>query len=107
VREKSAVDVAAMQARDEPFLLLDVREPAEWEAARIEGARLVPLGQLEGRLAEIEDWKQRRVVVHCRSGARSAKAAKLLQEHGFADVWNLAGGIQAWSLTVDPRVPRT
>jgi len=107
VREKSAVDVAAMQARGEPFLLLDVREPAEWEAARIEGARLVPLGQLEGRLGELEEWKQRRVVVHCRSGARSAKAAKLLQQRGFADVWNLAGGIQAWSLTVDPRVPRT
>ena len=107
VREKSAVDVAAMQARGEPFLLLDVREPAEWEAARIEGARLVPLGQLAERLAELEEWKQGRVVVHCRSGARSAKAAKLLQQHGFADVWNLAGGIQAWSLTVDPRVPRT
>lgn len=107
VREKSAVDVAAMRAAGEPFLLLDVREPAEWEAARIEGARLVPLGELAARLGEIEDWKTSRVVVHCRSGARSAKAAKLLQEHGFGDVWNLAGGIQAWSLTVDPRVPRT
>jgi adenylyltransferase/sulfurtransferase len=107
VREKSAVDVAAMQARGEEFLLLDVREPAEWEAARIEGARLVPLGQLEGRLGELADWRQRRVVVHCRSGARSAKAVKLLHQHGFADAWNLAGGIQAWSLTVDPRVPRT
>jgi len=107
LREKSAVDVAAMQARGEAFLLLDVREPAEWEAARIEGARLVPLGQLEARLGELGEWRQRRVVVHCRSGARSARAAKLLQEHGFADVWNLAGGIQAWSLTVDPRVPRT
>jgi adenylyltransferase/sulfurtransferase len=107
VREKSAVDVAAMLAAGEPFLLLDVREPAEWEAARIEGARLVPLGELEARLGELDDWKARRVVVHCRSGARSAKAVKLLQQHGFADVWNLAGGIQAWSLTVDPRVPRT
>jgi adenylyltransferase/sulfurtransferase len=107
VREKSAVDVAAMRAAGEPFLLLDVREPAEWEAARIEGALLVPLGELAARLGELEDWKTRRVVVHCRSGARSAKAAKLLQQHGFGDVWNLAGGIQAWSLTVDPRVPRT
>lgn len=107
VREKSAVDLAAMRAAGEPFLLLDVREPAEWEAARIEGALLVPLGELEGRLGELEDWKARRVVVHCRSGARSARAAKLLQQRGFGDVWNLAGGIEAWSLTVDPRVPRT
>ena len=107
VREKSAVDVAAMQARGEPFLLLDVREPAEWEAARIEGARLVPLGELAVRVGELAAWRQKRVVVHCRSGARSAKAAKLLQEQGFDDVWNLTGGIQAWSLTVDPRVPRT
>ena len=107
VREKSAVDVAAMRARGEPFLLLDVREPAEWEAARIEGARLVPLGELASRIGELEAWRTKRVVVHCRSGARSAKAARLLQARGFDDVWNLAGGIQAWSLTVDPRVPRT
>ena len=105
VRERSAVEVAAMQARGEPFLLLDVREPDEWEAAHIEGARLVPLGQLEARLAELSDWRERRVVVHCRSGARSARAVRLLQRHGFRDVWNMAGGIQAWSLTVDPRVP--
>lgn len=107
VREKSAVDVAAMQARGEPFLLLDVREQEEWDAARIEGARLVPLGELAARLGELADWRQARVVVHCRSGARSAKAVKLLQERGFADAWNMAGGIQAWALTVDPRVPRT
>jgi adenylyltransferase/sulfurtransferase len=107
VREKSAVEVAALRARGDEHLLLDVREPAEWEAARIEGARLVPLGELPARLGELEDWRHRRVVVHCRSGARSAKAVKLLQQHGFTDVWNLAGGIQAWSLTVDPRVPRT
>jgi molybdopterin/thiamine biosynthesis adenylyltransferase/rhodanese-related sulfurtransferase len=106
VRERSAVEVAAMQARGEPFLLLDVREPDEWEAAHIEGARLVPLGQLEARLGELADWRERRVVVHCRSGARSARAARLLQRLGFRDVWSMAGGIQAWSLTVDPRVPR-
>jgi molybdopterin/thiamine biosynthesis adenylyltransferase/rhodanese-related sulfurtransferase len=104
-REKSAVEVAAMRARGERFLLLDVREPAEFEQARIEGARLVPLGELPGRLAELEDWRAGTVVVHCRSGARSAKACRVLAEHGFGDVWNLAGGIRAWSLTVDPRVP--
>jgi molybdopterin/thiamine biosynthesis adenylyltransferase/rhodanese-related sulfurtransferase len=104
-REKSAVEVAAMRARGEPFLLLDVRESAEFERARIEGAHLVPLGELPGRLAELEDWRAGTVVVHCRSGARSAKACRVLAEHGFGDVWSLAGGIRAWSLTVDPRVP--
>lgn len=107
LRERSAAQVAAMRARGEAFLLLDVREPDEWKAAHIEGARLVPLGALRSRLGELSDWKDRPVVVHCRSGARSAQACQLLLEHGFADVWNLAGGIQAWSLTVDPEVPRT
>ena len=106
VREKSATDVAAMQARGEPFLLLDVREPREFETARIEGSRLVPLGALEGRLGELAEWRDRPIVVHCKSGARSARACKLLASAGFADVWNLAGGIEAWSLTVDAAVPR-
>jgi len=95
-----------MRARDESFLLLDVREPAEYERARIEGAELVPLGQLEARLDALAPWRERPVVVHCWTGGRSARACRLLQQHGFADVWNLAGGIDAWSLTVDPAVPR-
>jgi adenylyltransferase/sulfurtransferase len=105
VPERSAVEVAAMRARGDRFLLLDVREPAEHERARIEGARLVPLGQLEARLGELTPWKDGTVVVHCKSGARSARACRLLHRHGFGDVWSLAGGIQAWSLTVDPDVP--
>jgi adenylyltransferase/sulfurtransferase len=104
LREKSAVEVAALRARGEDFLLLDVREPEEHERARIDGARLIPLGELPIRLAELATWKDRTVVVHCRSGGRSARACRLLEEQGFADVWNLTGGIDAWSLTVDPRV---
>jgi adenylyltransferase/sulfurtransferase len=107
LRERSAAEVAAMRARGESFLLLDVREPHEYEVARIEGAQLVPLATVAARAAEFAAWKQRPVVVHCRSGARSAKACKILAEQGFTDVWNLAGGIQSWSLTVDPEVPRT
>jgi adenylyltransferase/sulfurtransferase len=88
------------------YLLLDVREPAEHEKARIEGARLLPLGELPERLAELEAWRERPVVVHCHRGGRSARAARLLRERGFRDVANLSGGIEAWSLTVDPTVPR-
>ena len=106
VREKSAAEVAAMRRRGERFLLLDVREPHEWATARIEGAELLPLGSLESRLADFAEWKDRRVVVHCHKGGRSAKACKTLAAAGFQDVWNLAGGIDAWSLTVDAEVPR-
>jgi sulfur-carrier protein adenylyltransferase/sulfurtransferase len=106
VREKSATEVAAMRARGDAFLLLDVREPHEWETARLDGAELLPLGTLTSRLREIDEWKERRVVVHCHKGGRSAKACKTLAAAGFRDVWNLAGGIDAWSLTVDPEVPR-
>jgi adenylyltransferase/sulfurtransferase len=56
------------------FLLLDVREPREYEIARIPGSRLIPLGDLPGRLGEIEPWRDREVVIHCKSGARSRKA---------------------------------
>jgi adenylyltransferase/sulfurtransferase len=104
--ELSAAELAALQARGEPLLLLDVRQPEEWQRARIEGARLLPLGELEARLVELSDWKERRVIVHCHHGGRSAAACKILAAAGFTDVSNLVGGIDAWSLTVDPAVPR-
>jgi len=83
-----------------------VRQPEEWRRARIEGARLLPLGELEARLAELSDWKERRVIAQCHHGGRSAAACKILTAAGFTDVSNLVGGIDAWSLTVDPAVPR-
>jgi len=106
VREKSAAEVAAMRARGERFLLLDVREPSEFERARIEGAELLPLGRLEGELGRLAAWQDDTVVVHCHKGGRSARAARVLAEHGFRQVWSLSGGIEAWSLTVDPTVAR-
>ncbi len=106
VREVAPQEVQALRQRGEDFLLLDVREPLEAETARIEGARLVPLGQLEQRVGELADWKPRHVVVHCHFGGRSARACELLQRHGFENVENLAGGIDAWSQAVDPSVPR-
>jgi rhodanese-related sulfurtransferase len=105
-REVSAAEVDARRRRGDPLLLLDVREPAEFAKARIEGAKLLPLGELAGRLGEIEGWKERPVVVHCHHGGRSARAAQELVRAGFRDVANLSGGIEAWSLTVDPSVPR-
>jgi adenylyltransferase/sulfurtransferase len=104
--ECSAADVKAMRDRGERFLLLDVREADEYATAHIEGSLLVPLGELEARLDELAEWKGGRVVAHCHLGGRSARACRLLSSHGFARVENLAGGIEAWSLTVDPDVPR-
>ncbi len=104
--ERTAAEVQAMREHGEDFLLLDVREPEEYATARIESALLLPLGELPRRIAEIAEWKDRPVVVHCHHGPRSARACALLLEHGFRDVSNLVGGIEAWSLTVDPTVPR-
>jgi adenylyltransferase/sulfurtransferase len=106
VAEVSAADVQGMLESGAEFLLLDVREPHEFETTRIEGSQLLPLGELEGRISEIEQWKARPVVVHCHLGGRSAKACELLRGKGFADVKNLNGGIDAWSLTVDAGVSR-
>jgi adenylyltransferase/sulfurtransferase len=106
VREISAGELQALQASAAPLLLLDVRQPEEWQRARIEGARLLPLGELETRLAELSDWKERRVIAQCHHGGRSAAACKILTAAGFTDVSNLVGGIDAWSLTVDASVPR-
>jgi sulfur-carrier protein adenylyltransferase/sulfurtransferase len=92
--------------RGEELLLVDVREPFEAELARIPGARLVPLGELELRLAELEPWRERPLVVHCHKGGRSRRACELLRSKGFTRVQNLEGGIEAWALEVDPTVKR-
>jgi molybdopterin/thiamine biosynthesis adenylyltransferase/rhodanese-related sulfurtransferase len=104
--EVSAAVVKAMLESGDDFLLLDVRTPDEFDTARIEGSKLVPLAELETRLAELEEWRERPVVVHCHKGGRSAKACELLARKGFIRVTNLAGGIDAWSLTVDVDVSR-
>lgn len=90
----------------EEFLLLDVRQQREWDVTHIEGATLIPLNELESRIEEIAAWKDRKVVVHCHHGVRSLNATALLRQKGFTNVYSLAGGIEAWSLMVDPGVPR-
>ncbi|MBW2316025.1 MAG: molybdopterin-synthase adenylyltransferase MoeB [Deltaproteobacteria bacterium] len=86
------------------FLLLDVRNPDEWEVGRIEGAQLLPLPELEARLPELAEWKGGQVVVHCKLGGRSAKACEILLGAGFENVTNVDGGIEAWAAVVDPSV---
>lgn len=86
------------------LLLIDVREPHEWEIARISGAQLVPLGTLPAALSQLDP--SRDIVVHCKVGSRSAKAVRQLQAAGFTRVWSLTGGIQRWSDDVDPTVAK-
>ncbi|MDD5391449.1 MAG: rhodanese-like domain-containing protein [Thiothrix sp.] len=76
--------------------VLDVREEAEVRAGKIKGARHIPLAQLKSRMAELDAFKDKPVLVYCRSGNRSAHACSLMTKVGFQDVSNLAGGIVAW-----------
>ncbi len=84
-------------------LLLDVREPWEHQTARIEGSKLVPLGEVAERLGELD--QQQEVVAICHHGGRSMQVAMFLEKNGFSKVHNLSGGMDAWSKSVDPSVP--
>ena len=88
----------------EPFQLIDVRETFEHEIARINGAKLIPLREIADRAGELKGNQP--IIVHCHSGQRSATAVRLLRERGLENVFNLEGGIDAWSEEIDPSVPR-
>lgn len=89
--------------RGERIIIVDVREPHEWDIAHIEGARLIPLGELAARVHELDSADQ--IVLHCKTGARSARALEFLRGIGFRKLKNLKGGINAWAREVDPRLP--
>jgi rhodanese-related sulfurtransferase len=88
--------------REKP-LLLDVREPWEYDKAHIEGALLIPMREVPARVAQIDEAKE--VVAICHHGGRSMQVAMFLEKNGFKRVHNLVGGIDAWSRSVDPAVP--
>lgn len=87
---------AAKMFFEQKAIILDVREQHEWKEQHIAGAIHIPLDQVESRLTELEQYKGSNIVVQCRSGKRSAKAASSLQAAGFTKVFNLSGGIIAW-----------
>jgi adenylyltransferase/sulfurtransferase len=84
-------------------VLLDVREPHEYELCRIEGSKLIPLRELKQRIGELD--KESEMVVYCQVGTRSARAVELLSSLGFSKVRNLKGGIRAWAEDVDRMIP--
>jgi len=102
--EITALELERERARRPELVLVDVREPREAEIAHIAGARLIPLRELPGRLAELSGHGD--IVTLCHHGPRSLKAREILKGAGFANVRSLAGGIDAWSREVDSEVPR-
>ena len=89
----------------EPLILLDVREPYEWNIANLEsrGARLIPLAELPERMADLDPDTD--IVIYCRSGSRSEAAARHLRANGFDRVYHLRGGINGWARELDPELP--
>jgi adenylyltransferase/sulfurtransferase len=94
----TAAELKELQDADTPMLLVDVREPAEWDIVRIPGAVLIPKGELPSRLAELP--QDRPVIAYCKTGIRSAESLALLKDAGFSDAKHVQGGVTAWTVQV-------
>lgn len=99
-------DLKHLLESGEPVLLIDVRQEDEHAFCALPGSVHVPLGELPARVGEIEPGAETTIVVYCHHGVRSLSGAAILMQAGLAKVASLAGGIDRWSLTVDPAVPR-
>ncbi|HXL72529.1 MAG TPA: molybdopterin-synthase adenylyltransferase MoeB [bacterium] len=107
--KKDEIDALGLKVKmdeKQDFVLVDVREQNEYDMARIPGSILVPLSQLPNRFHELDKYKGKEIVVHCKMGGRSAKAIAFLKQQGFDNLVNVAGGITGWSDQVDPSVPK-
>lgn len=105
MQEITADELKKRMESGEDVQLIDVRQPDEHDFARIEGAKLIPLGEIASRMSELDPTRE--TILHCKAGGRSAKAIEALQKAGFAgEMKNLKGGITAWSNEVDPKVPK-
>lgn len=90
----------------EAFLFLDCREKDEYATARIAGTTLIPMSEIVDRVNELESYKDTEIIVHCHHGGRSMRVTNWLRQQGFPNAINMAGGIDQWSLSIDPAVPR-
>ena len=105
IQEISATDLKSRMDAGDDIQLIDVRQPEEWAFAKIEGEKLIPLGELLNRMGELDETRE--TVLQCKTGIRSARGVEALQRAGFkGDLKNLKGGITAWSNEVDPKVPK-
>ncbi len=96
--------VAKLKSDD--FLLLDCREPDEYQLVHIDGSLLVPMSELAARAGELEPYREREIVVHCHHGGRSLRVTRWLREQGFPRVQSMRGGIDAWSQEINTGLPR-
>ena len=106
IPEISVAEAQRRLATSNPPRLIDVREADEYEAARIPGAELLPLSQWAALALEKLTDPAQSLLIQCHHGGRSARATEFLLRNGYADVTNVAGGIDAWSLEIDPSIPR-
>ncbi len=106
VPEISVVEAKQRLASTNPPRLIDVREQDEFELARIPGAELLPLSQWPAVASAKLTNPDQPLLIQCHHGGRSARAAEFLLRNGFTDVTNVAGGIDAWSVEIDPAIPR-
>jgi len=105
MQEITASELKAQIDAGVDIQLIDVRQPDEYAFAKIDGAKLIPLGEIISRMGEIDETRD--TVIHCKMGGRSARAIEALERSGFKGrLRNLAGGITAWSNEVDPSVPK-
>jgi rhodanese-related sulfurtransferase len=105
-RQMHPAELAKKLAAGEPVYLLDVREPWEHATAQLPNSTLIPLGELPRRVDEVDPPAGATVVVYCHHGIRSLSGAAILEMNGLPTAFSLAGGIEAWSLLIDPTVPR-
>ena len=103
MKQLGPMELKARLAAGDKLQLLDVREDWEFQTARIEGSILIPMGQVASRIAELDSAAE--TVVICHHGGRSMQVAGLLEQLGFPNVINLAGGVDAWARLVDPSMP--
>jgi adenylyltransferase/sulfurtransferase len=106
VKQIDVEELHALLEAKKPVFLLDVRRPSEHETVALPGSLLIPLDELDQRADEIEAPPGALIVAYCHHGVRSLSAAALLERLGFEAVASLRGGIDAWSLRVDPSLPR-
>jgi adenylyltransferase/sulfurtransferase len=105
MQDITATELNELLQSDTDVQLVDVRQTAEYNFARIPGAKLIPLGELLGRMEELDP--NRELILHCKMGGRSAQAIMALERAGYKGTMkNLRGGITAWSNEVDPKVPK-
>ncbi|HZZ42540.1 MAG TPA: molybdopterin-synthase adenylyltransferase MoeB [Tepidisphaeraceae bacterium] len=99
-------EVKSMLDRQEKFIFIDCRLPNEYDITHIDGAKLLPLQQLGGKLAELKPHADEKIIVHCKSGGRSMQFTQLLRQQGFKDVKSMAGGILLWNKDINPGGPQ-